>query len=120
MAYIEPKAPGFLWGLGTISGAGTAGQCVKVAGNDVFAVNDNGNGRSFGVLAKSYRDGERVGVYCLGGVYETDQYAGTPVAGDLLVCDAATGKLKKQDGETFVVAEALSVATGVLRFKLLV
>ena len=120
MAYVEPKAPGFLWGLGTISGAGTAGQCVRVAGNNVFAVNDDGDERSFGVLAKTYKDGEMCGVHCLGGIYETDQYAGAPVAGDVLVCDAETGKLTPQDDETAVVAEALSVEGGVLRFKLLV
>ena len=120
MGYVEPKAPGFLWGLGTISGAGSPGQCVRVAGDDVFAVNDDGDERSFGVLAKAYADGEMCGVYCLGGVYETDQYAGNPSAGDALVCDAETGKLKPQDDETVVVAEALSVQSGVLRFKLLV
>jgi hypothetical protein len=120
MAYLEPKAPGFSYGLGTISGAGVAGQLVKVAGDNVFAVNDDADGVSFGVLAKSYADGEMCGVYCMGGIYETDQFEGSPEPGAQLACDADTGKLKAVAEGNFVVGQAISLQNGVLRFKLTV
>jgi Uncharacterized conserved protein (DUF2190) len=120
MAYVEPKAPGFSYGLGTISGAGAAGQLVKVAGDNVFAVNDDADGVSFGVLAKPYADGEMCGVYCMGGIYETDQFEGSPTPGAPLACDADTGKLKTLAEGNFVVGQAISLKNGVLRFKLAV
>ena len=120
MAYIEPKAPGFSYGLGTINGAGAAGQCVKINGDNQFAVNTDPTARSFGVLTKSCKDGEMCGVFCMGGIYETDQVVGTPAAGDLLACDADTGKLKAADEGDFPLGETISCQTGVLRFKLLV
>ena len=120
MAYVEPKAPGFSYGLGTISGAGTAGQLVKVIDHDVFEVNDSAATPSFGLLAKSYTDGEMCGVYCMGGIYETDQFVGTPAAGAPLACDADTGKLKAAGEDEFIVGQVISLQTGILRFKLAV
>jgi len=120
MPYVETKAPGFRYGLGTISGAGTVGQLVKVSDDNVFTVNDNPAVRSFGMLVGTYRDGEMCGVYCMGGILETDQYAGDVSAGDELACDADTGLVKAAGEGEFVVGEAISVSSGVLRFKLLV
>jgi len=118
MAYVETKAPGFRYGLGTLAGAGTVGQLVKVSGDNVFTVNDDPAVRSFGVLVGTYEDGEMCGVYCMGGIYETDQYAGDISHGDELACDADTGLLKAAEEGEFVVGEAISVTAGVLRFKL--
>jgi len=120
MAYVEPKAPGFRYGLGTISADAVAGQCVRLTDVNVFSVNDDAAKRSFGILAVSCSKDALCGVHCMGGIYETDQYAGDIAAGDELACDAVTGKLKAASGDDFVMAEAISVVSGVLRFKLLV
>ncbi len=120
MAYIEPKAPGFRYGLGTLSADGAAGLCVRLSGDNQFSVNDDPTKRSFGVLAAACRKDELCGVYCMGGIYETDQFTGTIAGGDALSCDGSTGKFKKASGQDVVLAEAISVVTGVLRFKLLV
>jgi len=120
MAYVEPKAPGFRYGLGTISADAVVGQCVLLSDANVFSVTDDPAKRSFGILAASVSEGEMCGVYCMGGIYETDQFAGNISAGDELACDADTGTLKAASGEEFVMAEAISVVSGVLRFKLLV
>lgn len=120
MAYVEPKAPGFRYGLGTISEDAVAGQCVRLTNANEFSVNKDGTKRSFGILAASCKKGELCGVYCMGGIYETDQYTGSISPGDALSCDANTGKLKAASGNDFVVGEAISVVSGVLRFKLLV
>eukprot|EP00919_Chromeraceae_sp_WS-2016_P025793 GHVR01060934.1.p3 GENE.GHVR01060934.1~~GHVR01060934.1.p3 ORF type:complete len:121 (+),score=20.99 GHVR01060934.1:133-495(+) len=120
MPYVETKAPGLRYGMGTISGAGTVGQLVKVSDDNVFMVNDDPAVRSFGLLVGTYTDGEMCGVYCMGGIFETDQFAGDISAGDELACDADTGTLKAAEEGEFVVGEAISVASGVLRFKLLV
>jgi hypothetical protein len=120
MAYVEAKAPGFRYGLGTLSADGTAGQCVRLSNDNVFSVTDDATKRSFGILAASCKKDELCGVFCLGGIYETDQHSGNIAAGDLLGCDAQTGKLKKAGAQDFVAGEAISLVSGVLRFKLLV
>ena len=120
MAYVEPKAPGFRYGLGTISADAVAGQCVRLTDANAFSVNDDAAKRSFGILVASCDKDALCGVYCMGGIYETDQYTGNISAGDELACDADTGTLKAASGDDFVMAEAISVVSGVLRFKLLV
>ena len=120
MAYVEPKAPGFRYGLGTISADAVAGQCVRLTDANVFSVNDDAAKRSFGILVASCDKDALCGVYCMGGIYETDQYTGNISAGDELACDANTGKLKAASGDEFVVGETISLVSGVLRFKLLV
>jgi hypothetical protein len=120
MAFLEVKAPGFRFGLATLSADGVVGQCVRITGDNIFTVNDNAGKRSFGVLAASCKKDELCGVFCQGGVYETDQFTGNVAAGEELGCDASTGKLKKAGAQDFVLAEAISVVSGVLRFKLLV
>ncbi len=120
MPYVQPMAPGFRYGLGTISGGGETGQLVKLSGENIFSVNDDASARSFGLLVNTYKDGERCGVYCLGGIYETDRFVGTLAAGDELACDAGSSTFKKAAEGDFIVAEAISISAGVLRFKLLV
>jgi len=118
--YVETKAPGFRFGLGTISADGVVGQCVVLSGNNIFTVNDDPDVRSFGILAASALAGVLCAVHCMGGIYETDQYTGEIAAGGLLACDAGTGLLRAIGEGEFEVAEAISVVSGVLRFKLLV
>jgi len=120
MAYVQPLAPGFRYGLGAIAGGGSAGQLVLLSGDNEFSVNTDPAKRSFGILEKTYKDGELGGVFCLGGIYETDVFVGTPAPGDELACDAATGKLKVKGQGEFAVGEVIAAATGVLRFKLYV
>jgi len=120
MPYVQPLAPGFRYGLGTISGAGTAGQLVRISGENLITVNTDPAKRSFGMLERTYKDGEMPGVICSGGIYETDQFVGTPAPGDELACDAATGKLKVKGATEFAVGEVISAGSGVLRFKLFV
>ena len=118
MAYVQPLAPGFRYGLGTLSGSGEAGQLLKISGNNLLALNDDPAGPSFGILTAACRDGEMPGVYCQGGIYETDTFTGTVAPGAQLACDAATSTLKTAGENEIVVAEAISVIAGVLRFKL--
>jgi hypothetical protein len=99
---------------------GAAGQCVRLTNENVFSVNDDAGKRSFGILAAACSKDALAGVWCMGGIYETDQYSGNIAGGDALSCDAQSGKLKAASGDEFVVAEAISVTSGVLRFKLLV
>jgi hypothetical protein len=120
MAYVEAKAPGFRYGLGTMAADAVAGQCVRLTNENVFSVNDDAGKRSFGILAAACKKDELAGVFCMGGIYETDQYSGNIAGGEALSCDAQSGKLKTASGQEFVVAEAISVVAGVLRFKLLV
>ena len=120
MAYVQPLAPGFRYGLGAIVGGGQAGQLVRLTGDNAFSVNTDPALRSFGLLERTTKDGELGGVFCLGGIYETNVFVGTPAPGDELACDAATGKLKVKGQGEFAVGEAMASASGVLRFKLYV
>ena len=120
MAYVQPLAPGFRYGLGKISGPGATGQLVRISGDNVLTVNDDPAERSFGLLEKVNKDGELCGVFCLGGIYETDVFVGSPAPGDELACDAASGKLKVRGQGEFAVGEVIAAGSGFLRFKLLV
>ena len=57
-----------------------AGQVVRIAGNDLFAVNTDPAAPSFGLLVKDYKSGDMPGIYCDGGVYETDVFDGVIAA----------------------------------------
>jgi len=120
MAFINPTHRGLAYGDGYLRGDGQLGQVVRVVGDDLFAVNTDPTKRSFGILMKNYKNGEMPGIYCDGGVYETDVFEGTVNPGDDLKV-SANGKLTAgaQVGED-VVAQAISVQGGVLKFRLLV
>ena len=120
MSFLNADHPGLAYGDGYMSGAGALGQVVKVAGNDLFAVNDDATARSFGILRKDYADGKMPGIWCGGGIYTTDVFEGTVNAGDELKV-SANGKLTAgvAAGDK-VIAEAISVVGGVLKFKLLI
>ncbi len=120
MSFLNADHPGLAYGDGYMSGAGTIGQIVSIAGNDQFAVNTDAEARSFGILRKDYADGKMPGIWCSGGIYTTDVFDGTINAGDLLKV-SANGKLRSGvGGNDEVVGEAISVTGGVLKFKLLV
>jgi hypothetical protein len=120
LAYLNPNHRGLAYGDGYMQGAGACGQFVKLVGNDLFAVNTDPKVKSFGILIKSYKAGDMPGVFCMGGVYETDVFEGTVNAGDDLKV-SADGKLTAGVGEDdVVVARAISVASGTLKFLLLI
>jgi len=120
MSFINADHPGLAYGDGYMSGAGSLGQVVKVAGNDLFAVNTDPTARSFGILRKDYADGKMPGIWCGGGVYTTDVFEGTVNAGDDLKV-STNGKLAAGVvAGDHVIAEAISVVGGVLKFKLLI
>jgi hypothetical protein len=91
-----------------------------LVGNDLFAVNIDPTVKSFGVLIKDYKAGEMPGIFCMGGVYETDVFEGTINAGDDLKV-SENGKLIAgvQAGEE-IVARAISISSGTLKFRLLI
>jgi hypothetical protein len=120
MAFINPCHRGLAYGDGHIQGDGQLGQVVRVAGDDLFTVNTDPGLRSFGILIKNYASGEMPGIYCNGGVYETDVFEGTISAGDDLVV-SANGRLTNGGGSNDqVIAQAVSVSGGVLKFRLLI
>jgi len=120
VAFINADHPGLAYGDGYMSGAGTTGQIVAVAGNDLFAVNDDATARSFGILRHDYADGKMPGIWCAGGVYTTDVFEGTVNAGDELKVSANGVLIAGVEAGDRVIAEAISVAGGVLKFKLLI
>ena len=120
MAFLNPNHRGLAYGDGYMQGEGKLGQIVKLVGNDLFAVNTDSQDKSFGVLIKDYKAGEMPGIFCMGGVYETDVFEGTINAGDDLKV-SANGKLTAGVAEgDEVVARAISVSSGTLKFRLLI
>ena len=121
MPFINPCHRGLAYGDGHIQGAGALGQVVSIAGNDLFAVNTDPTAPSFGLLIKDYAAGDMPGIYCMGGVYETDVFEGTISAGDAIKV-SANGKLIGGviGADELVIARAISVAGGTLKFRLLI
>jgi hypothetical protein len=120
MAFINPCHRGLAYGDGHIQDNSQLGQVVRVVGDDLFAVNTDPRVRSFGILIKDYAAGQMPGIYCNGGVYETDAFEGTINAGDDLTV-SANGFLTNGFGpNNLVIAQAISVQGGVLKFRLLI
>ena len=120
MAFLNPNHRGLAYGDGYMQGAGSCGQIVKLVGNDLFAVNTDPTAKSFGVLIKDYKNGEMPGIFCMGGIYDTDVFEVTINPDDDLKV-AANGKLTAgiEEGDE-VVARAISVSSGALKFRLLI
>ncbi|MHB1000762.1 MAG: hypothetical protein ACYC27_16090 [Armatimonadota bacterium] len=120
MGFLNPNHRGLAYGDGAMQAEGKCGQFVELVGNDLFAVNTDSTARSFGVLIKDYKAGDMPGIFCDGGVYETDVFDGTIAAGDDLIV-ASTGHLSAGavTGD-LVVAQAISVSGGTLKFRLLI
>ena len=117
--FINANHRGLAYGDGHMQGDGRLGRFVKLVGDDLFAVNADPTTKSFGVLVKDYKDGEMPGIYCQGGVYETDVFEGTVTAGNELQIDSS-GALTAATQGNEVVAQAISVSGGVLKFRLLI
>lgn len=120
MPSLNPSHRGLAYGDGHLQGDGATGQVVRIVGNDLFAVNTDPTKKSFGVLVKDYKNGEMPALYCMGGVYETDVFDGAITAGqDLKV--SANGRLTAgvATGDE-VIARAISLSGGTLKFRLLI
>ena len=120
MPFLNPSHRGLAYGDGHMQGDGAIGQAVRVAGNDLFAVNTDATAPSFGLLVKDYKSGDMPGIYCDGGVYETDVFDGNITPGaDLKV--SPNGRLTAGIGNNdIVIARAISVSGGTLKFRLLI
>lgn len=120
MPYINPCHRGLAYGDGYLQGDGAIGQIVKLVGNDLFAVNTDPTAKSFGMLIKSCKNGEMPGIYCSGGIFETDIFDGPVAVGDDLKV-SVNGKLTAGvvAGDE-VIARAISVSGGTLKFRLLI
>lgn len=120
VAFLNPNHRGLAYGDGYLQGAGSCGQFVKLVGNDLFAVNTDPTAKSFGVLIKDYKSGEMPGIFCMGGIYETDVFEGTiNVGDDLKVSESGRLTAGVSEGDE-VVARAVSVSSGTLKFRLLI
>ena len=120
MPFLRALHPGIAYGLGRMESAGTEGQFVQLTSNNGFSVVSSGNQIPFGILRKTYVAGDMPGVFCGGGIYETDQFTGTPTPGNVLTVNgqgilAADGQPDDQPA-----AQVIAVNGNVLRFKLLV
>ena len=122
MAFLDVKHDtGIAYGDGYVQGDATCAQVMKIVGDDLFGVADDPAEPAFGILFKDVKDGEMPTVYTDGGVYETDNFAGSIQAGDLLKVNAGTSTLTGGvEAGDYVVAKAISVSGGVLKFRLLV
>lgn len=122
---ITPKFQGDAVPLETVKGAEfTAGQVAQYTGEDnEVEVADKG-GTPAGLFATDSGDVEVAGMCAIWmnqGVYETDQYEGTPVSGDKLA-ETENGKLAVISGGYYPSSTAIAVAIacsgGILKFQL--
>lgn len=94
MNMFRPLHPGLAYGEGAIdTDSWLPGQLVKNGGDDMFSLNTGGGAHlvpSFGILGIIPCVGLPAPglplVYCGPGIFETDYYDGSPVAGDGLYC----------------------------------
>ena len=122
MPYLDVKHDnGTAYGDGYVQGDAESGQVMRIVGDDIFAVADDATEPAFGMLYADVKDGDMPTIYTDGGVYETDNFTGTIQAGELLKVHNANGNLTNGVGAgDQVVAKAISLSGGVLKFRLLV
>jgi len=111
--------PGLAYGAGTAAEDLSAGQFVKLTGADLFSKIIDALDKPFGVVYRSVKTGNYVTVYTQGGVYETETFTAGIVSGDELEINPVTALLQKATTGK-VVAEAISVTTTELKFKLVI
>ena len=122
MPFLDVKHDnGIAYGDGYVQGSAASGQVMRIVGDDIFAVADDATEPVFGVLYADVKDGDMPTIYTDGGVYETDNFTGSIQAGELLKVHNANGNLTNGVGAgDQVVAKAISMSGGVLKFRLLV
>ena len=120
--YLDVKHDtGIAYGDGFAQGDAVCGSVMKLVGGDLFAVADDATEPAFGILFRDVKSGEMPTIYTGGGVFETDNFTGTIQANDRLKVHATNHNLTNgaQAGDV-IVAQAISMSGGVLKFKLLV
>lgn len=120
MPYLNPSHRGTAYGDGYMQGEGKLGQLVKLVGNDLFAINTDPAVKSFGVLIKDYKNGEMPGIFCMGGIYETDVFEGNISPNDDLKVSVNGKLIAGVVAGDLVVARAISISNGELKFRLLI
>ena len=118
MSILNPCHRGLAYGDGYLQGDGELGQFVTISGNNQFTVNTDSTVQSFGILMKNYKSGDMPGIFTDGGVYETDVFDGTVNNGDLLKVSTNGILSAGVSAGDLVVAQALSVESGTLKFHL--
>jgi len=109
---IQKVHRGLAYGDGVMSGAGLAGQLVKLVGADTFAVNTSPTVESFGILAFDCADGQRPTIYCDGGIYETDVFTSADLAPqDGLYCGSDSKLRGGYDDATAAIKATLTTGT---------
>lgn len=109
--------PGIEYGDGVLKGPGTPGQVVKTVGNNEFSVVSGASDVPVGVLKRADKDCSAQGasdttpcVVDTGSfIFQTDQFLGTPAAGNNLTFDATTAKLKVATTGATIVGRVVSV-----------
>ena len=122
--------PGLAYGDGDLKGPGTPGQAVKLTGDDEFTICAAVADVAVGLLGSldilehetpEATDLNKAVVWMNGGVYETDVFTSGVAAGDDLMYDTSAGEIKKWVTGTpvpQVIGKAISVAGGILKFRL--
>jgi|GEM_PF-237707 len=122
--------PGLAYGDGELKGPGDPGQAVKLTGDDEFTVCSAVTDAAVGILGSldilehetpAANNLHKAAVWMNGGIYETDKFTAGAAAGDDLMFDTSAKEIKKWVTETpppQVIGRALSVAGGILKFRL--
>jgi hypothetical protein len=111
--------PGVQYGQAALKGPAVPGQILKLVGNDQVSVVSGASDIPIGVLSRTdlkIADAAAQGATdttpCVismnGSVITTDQFTGTPAAGNLLTFDASTAKFKVATTGSRVVGQCLS------------
>ena len=111
--------PGLAYGAGTASEDIKSGEFVKLTGADLFSKIIDALDIPFGVVYRDVASGEYVTVYTQGGIYETESFTAGITAGDDLEVNPATALLQKATTGQ-VIAQAISVTSTELKFKLVI
>lgn len=95
--------------------------CVKLTGDMTVAQQDDGTKRSHGHAVYAREDKANcVVTFGSEGYLETDNYSGSPAAGDLLIWDESSKCYAVYVDSGFIVGEVMSVSSGVIKFKSLI
>ncbi len=128
--FFNPCHPGLAYGDGDLKGPGDPGQAVKLTGDDEFTVCAAVTDVAVGILGSldilqheipAATDLHKAVIWLNGGIYETDKFTAGAAAGDDLMFDTTAKEIKKWVTGTpppQVIGKALSVAGGVLKFRL--
>lgn len=117
---IKQLYQGLAYGEGRIQGAGSAGQVVRLVGDDIFALNTDATAPSFGMLKGNASDGQRITVLTNGGIHETPAFEGSITPGDSLKVSANAQLVAGVGAGEIAIAEAIAVNGQSLKFKLLI